>query len=283
MLVQEYIKNVIKENIRKINSSVNVPAPRKKGMLRAMNPAFSNAELEQLEAQMEEVRKNLESMYQDAVKETEKSKAAYEQQYQQSQTLIKLQTELYQKQDENQKAYCTLNSQLSKLRAEKNGIKMDFDRESQELQQLNKELEQARKKRKEQEDKLKTWFWVPGYGLYLGIDYLSSDLEAKITLAERKISDIQKLLNGKDEMIAAKERECNELNQQIQDMKQQIESMTEKIHTVTADLNQSKHEMVCWEDLKERLEEMQAKLTAGKDSPDTLLEVLGMLEGIGAA
>lgn len=283
MLVQEYIKNIMKESIRKINSSVDVSAPSKKGMLQAMNPSLSNTGLEQLEAQMEEVRKNLEAMYQDVVKETEISKAAYEELYQQVQVLTQMQTESYQKVDEYNRLYCDLENELFGLKKEKDSLTMDYNRESQELQRLNKELEEARKKRKKQEDRLKTWFWVPGYGLYLSIDYLSSDLEAKIKVTDQKISDLQKLMDSKNEMIAIKEKTCSELSQKVQDMKQQIESVTENIKSVTADLNQSKYEMVCWKDLKKRLEEVQAKLTAGKGSPDTLLEVLDMLEGIGEA
>lgn len=278
MILNEFLKNIFKTNVGWIANVLSEAIEKN-----AMNVSYSDEEIEKMMENMDEVQGNLEQMYRDAAAQTAKYEKEYESWAEKSKTLMQEQEKLYAALDENRTLWNEQESQMAKVRAESDSVERDINTVEQERRKLEEDLQAAIGKKKEKEEKLKTWCWVPGYGLYLGIDYMTDDLDAKVKTAKRKSDDLRRNYEQLRNRLVSAQQECEKIGRQMEEQKKRIDGIHTELKAVTQSLNDAKYQFVCWEDLKKRLEELKSKLAVGKNSPDVLLEVLDILEGMGGA
>lgn len=276
--IPEYLKRTL-DNILPAMTAM-IPAMLEKN---AMNVAPSEADIQQMQNQMKMIKDNLEKMYSEAAAQTLAYKEEYEQKYKKSQELLQMQENLYRAVDESKDQKRELESQLERANREMQQIQLDMNAAEAELRKLGDEMQSAIKKKREKQEKLEKWCWVPGYGLYLGIDMLTDDLDAQIKGKEAKRQQVKRLLDEKYHMKNQSAEELNAIGSRIENQEKQISENNTNILQITEELRKTKYQIVCLEDLSRQLQDLNSKLCVGKSSPDMLMEVMNMLEGIGEA
>ena len=278
MDMSEYLKNILNPLLSPITNAIAMLAQQN-----AMNVAYSDSEIAEMARKEDEIRENLDKIYQSAKKEVEKYRQSYEEWASRNQELIEEQNRLYAAMDESRKEYDQLNGSIAETEIRRAALERDAKEAQRRIEALRKEEKEAIRKKEKKDKELKKWFWVPGYGLYLAIDNLLYDVQDKIRIAEEQINRLNGEISGLDAQIQNARWETEELQRKTEALKAEEEANKSEQQKVAQKLFDAKQELVRWEDLQQQLGNLQAKLETGKNSPDVLMEILDILESIGGA
>ena len=278
MDMSEYLKNILNPLLSPITNAIAMLAQQN-----AMNVAYSDSEIAEMARKEDEIRENLDKIYQSAKKEVEKYRQSYEEWASRNQELIEEQNRLYAAMDESRKKYDQLNGSIAETETRRAALERDAKEAQRRIEALRKEEKEAIRKKEKKDKELKKWFWVPGYGLYLAIDNLLYDVQDKIRIAEEQINRLNGEISGLDAQIQNARQETEELQRKTEALKAEEEANKNEQQKVAQKLFDAKQELVRWEDLQQQLGNLQAKLETGKNSPDVIMEILDILESIGGA
>lgn len=277
MTSQQYLKAIRNDFLITIDSLSSIMEKN------AMNIAPSEAETKRLQEQLHQIETSLYKMYHESTIHSIKFEKEYDTQYQKSCGLTICQTALYSNMDSSRKLCQDLEIQLANLNAQKDTATKNLEHANKKIGELNQDLNNAIRKHKEREDKLKKWFWVPGYGLYLSIDYLSNDIQSKINTANRERDVLEGLYQANRQKVAEVSQAYASANEEYQTKQKQLVQINKDIDAVTQNLLETKQQLVYWEDLCKQLQDLRTKFEIGKSAPDVLVDVLDILEVISSA
>lgn len=167
---------------------------------------------------------------------------------------------------------------LAQKSAEKDELERTCRKSETELQDLRQRRDREIQRVEKKKEDLKKWFWVPGYGIYLAIDTLVSELDNEIGALARRVEEERRRLSdfsGKYERIC---REVEERNQKIEAIKIRLKDNTRMMEQQNAIIDTYKKQLLCWEDFHMQISKLESKFRAGENSPEMMYEVIELME-----
>lgn len=167
---------------------------------------------------------------------------------------------------------------LAQKSAERDELERACRRSEAELRDVRQRRDDEVKKVEKKKNDLKKWFWVPGYGLYLAIDTLVSELDNEIDSLTRRLEEQQRRMNdlsGQYEKVCA---EVEERNRRIETLKACLSDHAGLMEQQNALIATYKKQLLYWEDFHMQISRLESKFKAGENSPDMLYEVIELME-----
>ncbi len=244
----------------------------------AMNHAPDEEELRRMQAAMDEVKQNLSKIQSEVKRQIEDCTGRYEKACEESREKIDRRAQLYDKADALSRKQAEQEVRL----AEAERVALEYENLSEQARQECERLEQRKndlkREAEEQNEKLKKWWWVPGYGQYLAFDKLFNDLESSERCA-RDNYDREKEKYEERKKQACREQENAALLKDQKDMvDHQCAGLNEEIKKINGEIDDWKRQLVYWEDMQQQVTILEVKLSAGKASPDVIMEALDMID-----
>jgi len=243
----------------------------------AMNHEPTKEELQKMQSAMQEVADNLSEMSGQAQEQITEYSRQLEASYEKSKEMIEHLTELYAQSDQ----ICKQQAEQEICLAEANRVALECkemaDRAREEWSNLESEKQKYTEKAKKQNKNLKKWCWVPGYNVYLAFDKLLNDYEARVKSARKKSEEKNREYVVKQENADREQKKVIELNRQKKEIDDRCSQLNQEIYALNTDIEAQKKQLIYWEDMKQRVSDLESKLSTGKASPDVLLEVLEMM------
>lgn len=240
----------------------------------AMNHAPSGEEMQQMQGRMEEITENLTTLERQAQEQIQAFEAEQNALTRQCDMLIREREKLFARLDEVGERRSDLLIQLAREEAllrEQEYLCMQAVEERDRLEEEVRRVEaEARKREKE----LKKWCWVPGYNVYLAVDTLVKDYNSRIEKAVKNCKEKQQEYEKREFVLREIQNRLNEIESELERCKNEINAKIEEIQKITAMLEETKKELIRWDNVRIRLGKLKSKMSAGAVSPDTLLEVL---------
>lgn len=167
---------------------------------------------------------------------------------------------------------------LAQKSAEKDELEMTCRKSETELQDLRQRRDREIQRVKKKKEDLKKWFWVPGYGLYLAIDTLVSELDNEIGALSRRVEEERRRLSDFSGRYERTCREVEERNQKIEAIKTRLKDITRMMEQQDAMIDTYKKQLLCWEDFHMQISKLESKFRAGENNPEMMYEVIELME-----
>ena len=172
---------------------------------------------------------------------------------------------------------------LAQKNAEKEEYEMACRKSERELADISRRRDEEISKSKKKKKDLNKWFWVPGYGLYLAIDTLVNELNNEIGSLTRRLEEERRRRDTLDEQYRKISREVEERNQRAEMIRDRMTDINGQMEQQTAVLASCKEQLLYWEDFHMQIARLESKLRSGERSPETLYEVVELMEAFEAA
>lgn len=167
---------------------------------------------------------------------------------------------------------------LAQKSAEKDELEMTCRKSETELQDLRQRRDREIQRVEKKKEDLKKWFWVPGYGLYLAIDTLVSELDNEIGALSRRVEEERRRLSDFSGQYERTCREVEERNQKIEAIKTRLKDITRMMEQQNAMIDTYKKQLLYWEDFHMQISKLKSKFRAGENSPEMMYEVIELME-----
>lgn len=195
--------------------------------------------------------------------------------------------EEHTKMQENLVALEKENADAKVVLVQKSVEKDRYERECRESEAKLAETSRRRdaeiKKAEEKRENLKKWFWVPGYGLYLAIDTLVNELDNEIGSLSAQVERERRRRDDLTGQYNAISREVEERNRKIEAVRKKMKDQIQQMERQNAAINDCKKQLLYWEDFYMQISKLETKLKAGANSPDTLYELVELMEAFESA
>lgn len=246
--------------------------------MNAMNVSPTEEESAQLQAAFGEIGSQLHQLSVESQEKIQEYNARKEESAIAAEASIKEYTRMQENLLRLERENADAKVALAQRSAEKDELERTCRKSETELQDLrqrrDREIQKVEKKRKD----LKKWFWVPGYGLYLAIDTLVSELDNEIGALTRRVEEERRRLSdfsGQYERIC---REVGERNQKIEAIKTRLKDNTRMMEQQNAMIDTYKKQLLYWEDFHMQISKLESKFRAGENSPEMMYEVIELME-----
>ncbi len=246
--------------------------------MNAMNVSPTEEESAQLQAAFGEIGSQLHQLSVEAQEKIQEYNARKEESAIAAEASIKEYTQMQENLLRLERENADAKVALAQKSAEKDELERTCRKSETELQDLrqrrDREIQRVKKKKKD----LKKWFWVPGYGIYLAIDTLVSELDNEIGSLTRRVEEERRRLNdfsGQYERIC---REVEERNQKIEAIKTRLKDNTHMMEQQNAMIDTYKKQLLYWEDFHMQISKLESKFKAGENSPEMMYEVVELME-----
>lgn len=244
----------------------------------AMNCVPTDEEMQKLQENTAEIEKNLEKMNADVTQQINTYRNNLDQKAKECAGLTKELTDTYAETDQIKERQMALSSAIEENRRSADYCHMELCRVNNERMELEEQKRKAIQQREEKRSKANKYWWVPGYNIYLGIDLALDDCSEKLQVlsreCDRKQGEIDQFHNDAERF----HRELEEKNREYDGLKCKSENLLKHIEAVNENIARTKQEILRWEDMGQRVSELQSKIKAGNMTPESLLDVLNLLE-----
>ncbi len=244
----------------------------------AMNCVPTDEEMQKLQENTAEIEKNLQKMNADVTQQINTYRNNLDQKAKECAGLTKELTDTYAETDQIKERQIALSSAIEENRRSADYCHMELCRVNNERMELEEQKRKAIQQREEKRSKANKYWWVPGYNIYLGIDLALDDCSEKLQVlsreCDRKQGEIDQFHNDAERF----HRELEEKNREYDGLKCKSENLLKHIEAVNENIARTKQEILRWEDMGQRVSELQSKIKAGNMTPESLLDVLNLLE-----
>ncbi len=187
--------------------------------------------------------------------------------------LVEEKARLYATSDQDKKQMSDLEVEIAAKQQSLNLILQSVSSIGSQIAELKRKIDNARAKKRQ----LETWWWVPGYGIYLAIDsMIDEDLQ--------HINSLQNDYNRKNDEINSLRDELDDLNKQISERKEDVSDLGARICAVEKDLgdcigsiNNTNRDLLQWMELRSYYGSIEAVLESDDCDPDEIAAKLANL------
>lgn len=191
--------------------------------------------------------------------------------------------------DDKSKIYHDIDSDTAALNNEKavydgemakfKSIENVINNINNNMNDLNNRINKAREKRKN----LEKWSWVPGYNVYLLIDYeIDSDVQKQNSLSN-ELSRINSERNQLNNDVKNLKNSMNTTGQNISNLSAKISELNNKLLVTIQSIDKVNHDIIQWQELRIYYGDLRAKLENDIDVVsinDSLLNLQKTLKNI---
>lgn len=246
--------------------------------MNAMNISPTEEESAQLQAAFGEIGSQLRQLSMESQEKIQEYNARKEESVIAAEASIREYTRMQENLLRLEKENADARVALTQKSAEKDEFERACRKSETELQDLrqrrDREIQRVEKKR----DDLKKWFWVPGYGLYLAIDTLVTELDNEIGALTRRVEEGRRRLSDFSSQYERICREVEERNRKIEAIKIRLKDNTRMMEQQNIMIDTYKKQLLYWEDFHIQISRLESKFRAGGNSPEMMYEVIELME-----
>lgn len=246
--------------------------------MNAMNVSPTAEESAQLQAAFGEIGSQLHQLSVEAQEKIQEYNVRKEESAIAAETSIKEYTRMQENLLRLERENADAKAALAQKSAEKDELERTCGKSETQLQDLRQRRDREIQRVEKKKEDLKKWFWVPGYGIYLAIDTLVSELDNEIGALTRRVEEERRRLSdfsGRYERIC---REVEERNQKIEAIKTRLKDNIRMMEQQDAMIDTYKKQLLCWEDFHMQISKLESKFRAGENSPEMMYEVIELME-----
>lgn len=246
--------------------------------MNAMNVSPTKEESAQLQAAFGEIGSQLHQLSVEAQEKIQEYNARKEESAIAAEASIKEYTRMQENLLRLERENADAKVALAQKSAEKDELERTCRKSETELQDLRQRRDREIQRVKKKKENLKKWFWVPGYGLYLAIDALVSELDNEIGALSRRVEEERRRLSDFSDQYERICREVEVRNQKIEAIKTRLKDITRMMEQQNAMIDTYKKQLLYWEDFHMQISKLETKFRAGENSPEMMYEVVELME-----